>query len=121
MLWRRRRWRRLLNLIHHLPAASHYAEAQANDEELARAYLEHLGDDGPLPEQPRVSEWDPLRAELANLTDRVGELIAITVVAHGGDKVNVRPRPRPVTAVDRIREQVRVERHQRLVSRLLRQ
>jgi hypothetical protein len=116
-LWRRRRWRRLLNLIVHLPAASHYAEAQANDEALIRRHLSKQR--GPVEYRPRVSDWSPVVAELANLNDRVGELIMLQIASNGHPPPRLRPRPRPRTALERIRAELLEEQHTKLVDRLL--
>lgn len=115
MLWRQRRWRRLLSLIERLPAASHLAEAQSDDEDLARALLGK-----PQSEyRPRISEWSPVVAELNNVVDRLGELTATLVAVNGGKPPRVRPRPRPYTAIDRVRWQMREQQHASLVARLL--
>lgn len=118
-MWATRRWRRLLNLIDRLPVSSRFVEAQANDEEFARAAVEmHDGGDDE-PEGPRLSEWDPTRAELAVIADRLGEVVAVLIAANGGTAVQIPPRPRPVTAFDRARGDSRKHRHLALVTRLL--
>lgn len=116
-LWARRRWRRLLNLIDHLPVGSFYVEAQADDDEVARLLVNRPQEERVVP--PRLSEWGPVREELVIVADRLGELIALFVSANGGGKVKLHPRPRPVTALDRARVDQRLAKHQALVERLI--
>lgn len=112
-------WRRLLNLIDHLPRNSYYVEAMADDEELAEMALsapERLD----VPTGPRVSQWS-LEAEIiAAAVDRLGEMFAVTIVSNGGKPPRLTPYPRPVTATERVRSRLRRERHASLVSRVLR-
>lgn len=115
-MWRDRRWRFLLNLIDHLPSHSFFVEAQLNDEELAEASMK----DGASsePRRPRVSQWDPVLAELTSMSDRIGELISLTARVNGG-KGHVQPRPRPVTAFDKARDRAARADHLELVARLI--
>jgi hypothetical protein len=116
--WRSRRWRRLLNLIDHLPGHSAYAEALAADEVLAEVILAQ-----PEPPDrfrgPRVSEWTPERAALAEISDKLSVLIATTVAAAGSKPPKVTPSPRPQVAADAVRERRRIEQHLRLVDMVL--
>ena len=89
----------------------------ADDEDMARSYLAEHGDQPARP--PRVAEWNPLRAELANITDRLAELIGAVIAVNGGKPPQLQPRPRPVTALDRVRHTLREEQHNALVLRLL--
>jgi hypothetical protein len=58
--------------------------------------------DDDKPPGPRLSEWTPEVGLLAALTDRLGELIAVTVAANSGKKPeSPKMTPRPRTAVDR--------------------
>jgi hypothetical protein len=54
----------------------------------------------------------------AQILDRLGELISVTVAVHGG-KAKVPPAPRPRTAVDRLRDRQRMARFERLRQRVL--
>jgi hypothetical protein len=101
-LWRRRRWRFLLNLIEHLPRDSAFAEAVASDDELAQSRVEQ----GDLPGAagPSIADYTPVVEAIAALYDRVGQLIVVTAAAAGAKKPpNPKPYPRPVTALDRAR------------------
>lgn len=100
MLWCDGRSHRFaLNLIDHLPAASAYVEACAQDEELAARVA---AGDVMVPEStgPRVSEWSSERAALADACDLL-RLIFIAILASGGAKSlpEFKPSPRPVTAI----------------------
>lgn len=107
----------MLNLIDHLPGHSAYAEALAADEELAEVVLAH-----PHPDRatgPRVSEWTPERAALAEVSDKLSALIAATVAAAGAKPPKVTPSPRPRVAADRVRERRQQATHLSLVARVL--
>jgi hypothetical protein len=88
------------------------------DEELA----EQTADAEAPADMPKVrmSEYSPELERLTDLLDRLGELIS-TVAAAGGAKhpPRVKPAPRPVLASARVRARRRVERHHRLVARVL--
>lgn len=116
-MWRSRQWRRLLNLIDHLPAASYYAEAQANDDEIARAWL--ASGNKASEYRPRVSTWDPIVAELHNITDWLGAVYGAVLRSGGVKPPPVKPRPRPVTAIERMERRIREEQHDRLSAFVL--
>jgi hypothetical protein len=101
-LWRQRRWRFLLNLIEHLPRTSAFAEAVAEDDELADETVKHLNPDSrrTMP----VSEYGPAVELLAAIYDRLGQQITATVAAAGAKRPpKPKPFPRPVTAIERAR------------------
>lgn len=116
--WRARRWRRLVDFIDGLPTHSHFAEAMSNDEELAEAILDQP-DDGP-PKKPtrRLSEFSADVEVLSVLTDRVTELINVTVASRGGKPRKVPPMPRPATAVQRVRSRRQYDKHKWTVARV---
>lgn len=62
----------------------------------------------------RLSEFDPIREELMILADRIGTLINIKF-----GKQQIRPRPRPITAIERAKERRRRERHEFIVAKVL--
>jgi hypothetical protein len=66
-----------------------------------------------------VSEWSPAVSELNNAVDRLGELTNVIITVFGGKPTRIRPRPRPITAIDRLRDQQRVDQHRSLVTRLI--
>lgn len=115
--WRSRRWRRLLNIIDHLPRDSAYVEAMTQDDAFAEAI-------GPQPRKAgkparRMADWSPTVEMLSAILDRLGELTQ-AVAALGGAKPSKFTRaPRPVTALDRVSHRRRVATHNDLVSRLL--
>ena len=97
-------WRKFLALLDRLPAASHYWEAVAGDEEIAEAQA------GVKPGRgrsgPKLSDFNPVVAELAVVSDLVGSVLS--VLTRGQFKPE--PRPRPVTALERVEERQRVAR-----------
>lgn len=117
MLWRQRRWRLLLNLIEGLPRDSCYIEAFVQDEDAAGQILDAA--DGTEDSRPvrRMSEWSPAVEELAYIGDRVTELIQITVAARGRRPAKVPARPRPRTALERVRYRRAKSRHNWIVAR----
>ena len=62
----------------------------------------------------RLSEWSPEVRLLANLFDRVGDLIRVQ--ATGDPKID--SYPRPITAVERARARMDLDRYRRLVERV---
>jgi hypothetical protein len=116
--WRSRRWRRLLNIIDHLPRTSAYREAVADDDDLARHLLKHSPPDPGRP-QRRMSDWSPEVEMLTAVLDRLGELVQAVAAVGGAKPKKVQPAPRPVTAYERVRRNRRAERHRSLVSRVL--
>lgn len=113
-MWRARQWRRLLNLIDHLPSYSFFNEARANDRELAEVLAGE-----PAPEYTeRLSQWTPEMTMLAQVVDRLGSVINATVVMNGGKKLDIKPVPRPVTEIQLARERDTVTRHDQFVRRM---
>lgn len=96
-----------------MPAHSHYIEAYADDDEVAELLARDKREEVAIP--PPLSQWNPLVAELATLNDRIATLIRLQA---SGD-VQIPPRQRPVTEIDRARERRKWTDHQRLVGRLL--
>lgn len=116
MLWRKRRWRLLLNLIDHLPRNSYFVEALLNDEEFAEQVI-----DMPVSEVPveRLSEWSPVREALARVEDAVRGVSVAVLAAAGAEPPSIAPAVRPITAADRARARRRRAEHETLVSRVL--
>lgn len=115
--WRARRWRRLLNLIEQLPRDSRYVEAISLDEKLAERLVGR-----PEPERApkrRLADWSVQVELLTAILNRLGELTQ-AVAALGGAKPRKLPQaPHPQTAMDRVRNRKRFEKHHSLVSRVL--
>ena len=98
-------WRKFLVLLDRLPAASHYWEAVAGDEELAEARAGAKQEPRGRP-TPKLSDFNPVVAELAVVSDLLGSVLS--VLTRGQFKPE--PRPRPVTALERVEERQRVAR-----------
>lgn len=114
MLWRRRQWRLLANLIEKLPRNSHFAEAVLADEEYAEALLKQ---GLPKPAE-RISEWSPEREALAQIVDALHVLTQVSIAAGGGTPALVHPAPRPKTALDRAKGDDRQRRYDDLLARI---
>lgn len=99
-LWRSRQYRKLLNLIDHLPRASFYNEALGDDEELALLLA-----DRPMPEPvEHLSQWTKENELLALLVDRVNDLLTIFIAANSRQAPpRIAPLLRPSTAIQRAR------------------
>lgn len=109
-------WRKLGNLLARLPAWSAYWEAQANDDEYADFILS-------LPPQetdhaPGLSYYTPEVARLTDLKDQLGVLISLVVQGLGGKPGRPQMSARPRTAIDRLRERKRGQRHAELVNEI---
>lgn len=117
--WRSRRWRRLLNIIDHLPRNSAYREAVAEDEDLARQLLKVKPPDDDAVPVRRMSDWSAEVEMLTAVLDRLGELVQAVAALGGAKPRRVQPAPRPVTAFERVRRNRRADQHRALVSRVL--
>lgn len=71
---------------------------------------------------PPISEETAELAELREINDRLaGVIIAIRSFAgKQAGVLKIPPRDRPKVATDRVRERLRIERHQALVARVIR-
>lgn len=117
-MWRSRRWRKLLNLIDHLPRNSAYVEALANDEDLVEQMLDRSDDAATGPTR-RMSEYSADVELLSAISDRIAELIQVTVAVNGAKPQKIQYSPRPITAGERVRRRRRESKHRTLVSRML--
>lgn len=115
--WRSRRWRKLLNLIDHLPRHSAFVEAMASDEQLAVELLKRP--DQETKAQRRMSEWTAETELLSAVVDRLAELIQTVAAGHGAKPRQITPAPRPVTATERMRDRQRARKHRSIVARVL--
>jgi hypothetical protein len=108
--------RELLDYLEHLPVTSAYHTAIAEDEDLAEELAR-------LPEQtarpPRLREFSPEVQVLAEVRDLLATLINVQIARAGKKPSKVKPYPRPVSAVERIRQQQRYQRHKSLVAQLI--
>lgn len=115
--WRSRRWRRLLNIIDQLPRDSRYVEAMSLDEQLAERLLDRPTDR--KPPRRRLSDWSVQVELLTAILDRLGELTQAIAALGGAKPKKVPSAPVPATAMDRLRNRKRFEKHHSLVSRVL--
>jgi hypothetical protein len=116
--WRSRRWRRLLNLIDHLPRHSFLHEAMSEDEALAEAMLSHP-EPTEKPPARRWSEFTPDVELLSGAVDRIAEVVNAIAAANGAKPRKVKPMPRPVTAFEKVRERQAKQKHRSVVARVL--
>jgi hypothetical protein len=121
VLWRTRRWRKLLNLIDQLPRDTAYMEAVADDEQLATFLLSRPDGHSKKPSAPtrRLSEYSAEVEVLSAILDRLGEVTQAIVASAGAKPRKVTPAPRPVTALERMRTRRALTKHRSLVSRVL--
>ncbi len=111
--------RLLLNLIDHLPGHSLLAEAIADDEDQAELWLALHKDTPAVPQPPRLSTWTPEVELLAELVDEVSRLTQTVTAVAGGKPGQMKPHPRPETAVMRVRRRHRREANERLTARVV--
>ncbi|MFF5793677.1 hypothetical protein ACFY5D_16650 [Paeniglutamicibacter sp. NPDC012692] len=116
VLFKARRYVHLLALIDGLPAHSRYMEAYLNDEEIATAILDSGQSEASGDYHPPLSSWTPELAMLTEIKDTLAASIATQVGVAGGKAKNPKPSPRPVTAIDRIKEQRSREAQQQIVD-----
>lgn len=119
-LWRSRRWRRLLNLIDHLPRTSFYYAAVANDEEhveqIVAAREGHPQEDS----GPSLTEYDGTAERLDRIADLMQQNTAATIAAAGAKPPMFQPQARPTTAFEKVAHRRKAAKHQQLTSRLVR-
>lgn len=107
----------MLNIIDNLPRDSAYGEAMANDETLAE-YLAGMPQPKVKPSR-RVSDWSAEVELLTAILDRLGEAVQAIAAIGGAKPKQVRPAPRPVTAIDRVRRRRAEQKHRSIVTRVL--
>jgi hypothetical protein len=94
-------------------------EAMSQDEKLAEQ-LAARPEPGNRPATRRMSDWSATVELLTAILNRLGELTQ-AVAALGGAKPRTVPSaPVPATAIDRVRNRKRFERHNTLAARVLR-
>ncbi len=129
-LWRARDWRRLLNLIDHLPRNTYYSEKMTNDEEYAKAMAEAQAEqqaDGGSAKRtpPPMHSWSFEAGMLAEIIDAIHALDHTTKMVASNGKGPKAPEPylRPQTAfADATRAAVHArkkKRHEALTKRIL--
>lgn len=108
-------------VLNHLPRASHFRQATADDDEWAEEYLaqERVGKVEPPPSLP-MSEF----THEVELLSMVVELLQATnsnlrVLAHEKNPPKVKPMPRPRTALDRARDRRRAAKFAELEAEVL--
>ena len=125
-LWRRRRWRTLLDLLDHLPPHSWFNATVSMDPEHARMVAEAMAarPEGEREDLgPHLTAWTPEAALLTRVIDGLKN-VAYTVATSQGIKTErPQPEPRPKTPLDRERKLAEFARkkksHESLVSRML--
>lgn len=119
-LFHARRWRRLRSLILHLPRTSLTREAMVQDDEMVAELVRNDPKAAEPAKHPRFSDFSPEVEALADVTDRLGEVVrGLSGLASGKKGPSVKPVPRPRTAFDRVKDTISQEQHDSLTSRLL--
>jgi hypothetical protein len=98
--------------IEGLARHSRFAEAMAQDDDLART--PRATGDSSAP-SVRHTEWTPETERLTKIIERLGELI-VTISAIAGGKANVPPEPRPISATDRLQAQAEHDEYLELLA-----
>lgn len=118
--WRRRRWRRLLNVIDRLPRDSRYVEEVTQDEEVAEQLLENPPKELTSKKSfRRMSEWSPVVELLTVCVNRLAELTQAVAALGGAKPRKIPPAPLPETAMDKVRRRRRDRNHKALVALVL--
>lgn len=109
-------FRALLEYIDGLPSYSRLAAAMAEDEEAAEQLLAANGGQMPKPGPPPLTEYTPEVARLDNVVDRLGEVMGAVIGGAGGKPPKIKPAPRPVTALSRVRDRIADAHHNAVVE-----
>lgn len=118
--WRRRRWRRLLNIIDHLPRHSLFIEAVTQDEAIAEQLLDNPPKDQPASKPTRrMSEWSPVVELLTVAVNRLAELTQAVAAIGGAKPRKITPAPFPETVLEKLRKRRRDRNHRALVALVL--
>ena len=130
-LWQARRWRKLLNLIDHLPRNSFYAQAVSEDPDHMKALQaarDAAGETGPPPPPP-LAWWSAEVDAIADLRDSVIELrdtlIRVNVPKEGQNKIpapkfTIRPGHKPEGRAKFAQaNEEQLAKHAKLVGKLL--
>jgi len=124
-LWRSRDWRKLLNLIDHLPQNTWYQAAVAGDIEHqemileARERAEKNGRPNDGPPAPSLAIWSPEVDRLTTIIDELRVLQQAYVGAGGGKAKPPKFMPRPETALESARLRRKQRQHEALSARLV--
>lgn len=122
-MWQSRQWRKLLNLIDHLPQNTHYYQALMQDDDYARQIAEirekEKAEKGDKKSAPRWETWSNEREGLARVEDAVRGLSQTIAGAFGGKPGEFKPSPRPETKIDKAAAEVKTHSHKKLASRLI--
>jgi hypothetical protein len=112
----RRSWRQLALILDRLPLSSAYREAWIDDPEVAEAIASQP--EPPSTGRPRLplSEYDTHASLLADVLDRLGDVVSVLMQQNGGKPPKVPPAPRPETGVERARRRLEDKRHADLVA-----
>lgn len=112
---RTRDWRTIWRFKDRLPHGSHYKTALAMDPVLAEELLaleeDALADDRPTPEGYTLDTY-----LLLSIIDGLQGVQAAVIAAAGADPPRMKPMPRPVTAVEQVREELRLKAMQKLID-----
>lgn len=106
----------LLEYIDGLPSYSRLAAAMADDDEAAEQVLAANNGELPKPGPPPLTEYTPEVARLDSVLDRLGEVVGAVIGGAGGKPPRIKPAPRPVTALERVRERVAEAKHNAVVE-----
>lgn len=119
-MWRQGRRRKLLNLIHHLPRASHFREAVSQDEKHVEMILSSRQHAEQRDTGPALSEYDSTVERLDQVIDLMQVQIATTAAAAGAKKLpKVTPQKRPASAYERVQHRQRVAGTKSIAARFL--
>lgn len=126
-LWRRRRWRTILDLLDHLPAHSWYSATVNMDPEHAKMVAAAMaarkesgeGDNN----GPHLTTWTPEMSMMAKIVDSIKAVSYAVYASQGGKPSTPEPEPRPKTPIELEMKRAEFARkkanHESLVHRLL--
>lgn len=119
-MWQSRQWRKLLNLIDHLPQNTHFHHALMQDEGYAK-FLAKMRDEGKADAKaaPRWEVWSSEREGLARVEDAVKQLSHSIVAAFGGKPGEFKFVVRPASKIDAAAAKTKSEEHKKLASRFI--
>lgn len=92
-------------------------EAVSNDEQVAEQILDRPEEN--LHPRRRMSEYNAVVEMLSVVADRVSELISLTAAINGGTPREIPHAPRPETALERVKDRRRRDKHKAIVARML--
>lgn len=121
LLWRNRRWKRLLRLVDNLPRNSRFAAAVANDEDHVRAVIKATEGQPKTSSAPSLADYTLESELLMEVVDLLQSNIHAVLAGAGAKGLGkIKPRRRPETAYQDVQLQMAQESYEKVRAKIMR-